>query len=143
VNIDISRLQQAGLKVTTARSLVLTLFRDTARRHLSAEEIYHILVESGEDVSVATIYRVLTQFETAGIVKRLHLIEKYSVFELNEGTHHDHIVCIKCGHVDEFMDKIIEDRQKSVAVNKGYKITDHQHIIYGICTACQKIKIRK
>lgn len=141
MNIDISRLQEAGLKVTAARSLVLTLLRDTARRHLSAEEIYHILVESGEDVSVATIYRVLTQFEAAGIVKRLHLVEDYSVFELNEGAHHDHIVCIKCGHVDEFMDKIIENRQKLVAANKGYKITDHQHIIYGICVACRKTKI--
>jgi Fur family ferric uptake transcriptional regulator len=136
--VDISQLQRAGLKVTTARAAILALLHHTEKRHLSAEEIYHILAEAGEDIGLATIYRALTQFEIAGIIKRLHLGENHSVFELNEGIHHDHIVCIKCGRVDEFMDKVIETRQKTIAKEKGYEMTDHQHIIYGTCISCKK-----
>ncbi|MES2142348.1 MAG: ferric iron uptake transcriptional regulator [Pseudomonadota bacterium] len=136
--MDNQQLRQAGLKITAPRQKILQLLEQAKTRHLSAEEIYKALSESGEDIGLATVYRVLTQFEGAGLVKRRNFEENCSVFERNQGPHHDHIVCTKCGKVDEFVDETIEQRQKTVAKNKGYKMTDHSLIIYGICSTCPK-----
>jgi Fur family ferric uptake transcriptional regulator len=107
-------------------------------RHMSAEDIDRTLLESGEDVGLATVYRVLTQFENAGLVTRHHFDEGHSVFELNQGAHHDHILCVKCGKVEEFMDDVIEQRQQDIADKAGYSMTDHCLYIYGICPECRK-----
>lgn len=136
--MDNQQLRQAGLKVTGPRLKILELLEQASTRHLSAEEIYKTLLESGEDIGLATVYRVLTQFETAGLVKRQNFEDTYSVFELNQGPHHDHLVCIKCGRVDEFVDKTIEQRQKIVAKQANYQMTDHSLIIYGVCNKCSK-----
>ncbi|MDQ8039515.1 MAG: ferric iron uptake transcriptional regulator [Rickettsiella sp.] len=141
--MDNQQLRQAGLKVTVPRLKILQLLEQVKTRHLSAEDIYKALLESGEDIGLATVYRVLTQFETAGLVKRRNFEEGYSVFELDKGPHHDHLFCIKCGKVDEFVDKKIEQRQKAVAKDKGYKMTDHSLIIYGICSVCCKKRATK
>ena len=100
-------------------------------------EIIKRSLESGEDIGLATVYRVLTQFEAAGLVKRHHFEGGHSVFELNQGTHHDHILCVKCGRVDEFVDETIEARQKAIAEELGYEMTDHCLYMYGICTDCK------
>ncbi len=134
--MDNQQLRQVGLKVTVPRLKILELLKQAKTRHLSAEDIYKTLLESGEDIGLATVYRVLTQFESAGLVKRQNFEDTYSVFELNQGPHHDHLVCIKCGRVDEFVDKAIERRQKIVAQRANYQMTDHNLIIYGICTKC-------
>lgn len=145
--MDNQQLRQAGLKVTVPRLKILELLEQAKTRHLSAEDIYKNLLESGEVIGLATVYRVLTQFESAGLVKRQNFEDAYSVFELNQGPHHDHLVCIKCGKVDEFVDKVIEQRQKIVARQADYRMTDHSLIIYGICNKClfkkQKLKIEK
>ena len=134
--MDNQQLRQVGLKVTVPRLKILELLEQAKTRHLSAEDIYKTLLESGEDIGLATVYRVLTQFESAGLVIRQNFEDTYSVFELNQGPHHDHLVCIKCGRVDEFVDKAIERRQKMVAQRANYQMTDHSLIIYGICTKC-------
>jgi len=134
--MDNQQLREAGLKVTGPRVKILQLLEQATTRHLSAEDIYKVLLESGEEIGLATVYRVLTQFEAADLVKRQNFEEGYSVFELNQGTHHDHLVCIKCGKVDEFVDKIIERRQKAVARRANYEMTDHSLIIYGVCHLC-------
>lgn len=142
--MDNQQLRQAGLKVTGPRLKILELLEHAKSRHLSAEDIYKNLSESGEVIGLATVYRVLTQFESAGLVKRQNFEDAYSVFELNQGPHHDHLVCIKCGKVDEFVDKVIEQRQKIVAKQADYQMTDHSLIIYGICNKClsKKQKLR-
>lgn len=127
-------LKNAGLKATLPRLKVLSLFESSKERHLSAEDVYKILLNSGEDVGLATVYRVLTQFEQAGLLIRHHFESGKAVFELNQGGHHDHIVCIKCGRVEEFYDEEIEKRQKMAAEARGFKIHDHSLYIYGICT---------
>ena len=134
--MDNQQLREAGLKVTGPRLKILELLAQATTRHLSAEEIYKLLLESGEDIGLATVYRVLTQFEAADLVKRQNFEEGHSVFECNYGEHHDHLVCKTCGKVDEFIDKTIEQRQKVVAKRAGYKMTDHSLIIYGICKVC-------
>jgi Fur family ferric uptake transcriptional regulator len=126
-------LQSAGLKATLPRLKVLSLFENSKERHLSAEDIYNILRSSGEDVSLATVYRVLTQFEHAGLLIRHHFESDKSVFELNHGEHHDHIVCLQCGHVEEFYDSAIEARQKKVAAERGFAIHEHSLYIYADC----------
>lgn len=131
-------LKEAGLKITLPRVKILQILEDEKERHLSAEDIYRLLVEMGDDTGLATVYRVLTQFEEAGLVIRHNFAEGHSVFELDCGTHHDHLVCVKCGQVEEFIDQIIEERQKHVAEQAGYTITDHSLNIYGICGRCQK-----
>ncbi|MES2998696.1 MAG: ferric iron uptake transcriptional regulator [Pseudomonadota bacterium] len=136
--MDNQQLREAGLKVTGPRLKILQLLERATTRHLSAEDIYKALLESGEDIGLATVYRVLTQFKSADLVKRQNFEEGYFVFELNQGTHHDHLVCIKCGKVDEFVDKTIERRQKAVAKRAAYKMTDHSLIIYGVCRLCSK-----
>ncbi len=131
-------LRNAGLKVTLPRVKILEILERSNPRHISAEDMYKALLDSGEDIGLATVYRVLTQFETAGLVTRHHFEGGHSVFELNEGSHHDHILCVKCGRVDEFVDTEIEARQKKIASAKGYEMTDHSLYIYGICSSCRK-----
>lgn len=131
-------LKKAGLKVTLPRLKILTLLEQAKDHHLSAEAIYRDLLESGEDIGLATVYRVLTQFEEAGLVVRHHFEGDQSVFELNHGEHHDHLVCVTCGRVEEFVDHVIEKRQREIAKKAGYTITDHSLNIYGVCADCQK-----
>jgi Fur family transcriptional regulator, ferric uptake regulator len=127
-------LKNAGLKATLPRLKVLSLFENSAQRHLSADDVYRILLTSGEDVGLATVYRVLTQFEQAGLLVRHHFESDKAVFELNQGTHHDHIVCLQCGRVEEFYDEEIEARQKKAATERGFTIHDHSLHIYADCT---------
>jgi Fur family ferric uptake transcriptional regulator len=135
--LESSELRKAGLKVTLPRMKILDILETTSSRHQSAEDVYKALLETGEDIGLATVYRVLTQFEAAGLVQRHHFEGGHSVFELNEGSHHDHILCVKCGKVDEFIDDTIEKRQKAIAVDLGYELTDHCLYMYGICKNCK------
>ncbi len=130
-------LKKAGLKATLPRIRILHILESCERRHLSAEEVYKALLEAGEDVGLATVYRVLTQFEGAGLVSRHHFEGGHSVFELNQGGHHDHLVCIRCGTIVEFIDEVIEGRQRDIARRHGYAITDHALYLYGLCSRCQ------
>lgn len=136
--MDNSNLKKAGLKITTPRRKILDMMENAKVHHLSAEDIYRELMESGEDIALATVYRVLTQFEEAGLVVRHNFEGGQSVFELDHGKHHDHLVCVKCGKVEEFVDEVIEQRQKEIASRAGYSITDHSLNIYGICSKCQQ-----
>ncbi|MES2500858.1 MAG: ferric iron uptake transcriptional regulator [Pseudomonadota bacterium] len=131
---DQKDLKNAGLKATLPRLKILELFENSKERHLSAEDVYKILITTGEDVGLATVYRVLTQFEEAGLLSRHHFESGKAVFEINEGTHHDHIVCVKCGRVEEFYDEEIEKRQQQAAESRGFKMQEHSLMIYGICT---------
>lgn len=127
-------LKNVGLKATLPRLKVLALFENSQQRHLSAEDVYRILLTSGEDVGLATVYRVLTQFEQAGLLVRHHFESDKAVFELNQGGHHDHIVCMQCGRVEEFCDEEIEMRQKKAASERGFSIREHSLHIYADCT---------
>lgn len=131
-------LKKVGLKVTLPRLKILEILEKSKEHHLSAEDIYRVLLESNDDIGLATVYRVLTQFEEAGLVVRHHFEGGQSVFEMDHGAHHDHLVCVKCGHVEEFVDDVIEKRQEEIAKQAGYTITDHSLNIYGICGKCQK-----
>ncbi len=133
-------LRDAGLKVTLPRVKILEILEKQSAedRHLTAEKVYKILLSEDEEIGLATVYRVLTQFEAAGLVTRHHFEGGNSVFELNKGTHHDHIVCMKCGRVDEFTDEVIEERQQAIAAKLHYELTDHSLYLYGICQQCQK-----
>lgn len=131
-------LRDAGLKVTTPRVKILDVFAKAPQHHLSAEDVYRILFEAGHDVGLATVYRVLTQFEQAGLVKRHNFEGGHAVFELDSGEHHDHLVCGECGTVVEFFDTLIEEQQKEVAKKYGFNIAYHSLIIYGCCSICQK-----
>lgn len=130
-------LKGAGLKVTIPRIKILEILEQNPKRHMSAEDVYKRLLELGEDIGLATIYRVLTQFHEAGLVKRHNFEEGHAVFELNAGDHHDHLVCAKCGRVEEFIDSLIEQRQHEIAEKFRFKMTDHNLNIYGICADCQ------
>lgn len=136
--MDNQDLKKAGLKVTLPRIKILEILEKAKDHHLSAEDVYRIFSESGEDIGLATVYRVLTQFEEAGLVIRHRFSDEHSVFELDHGKHHDHLVCVKCGQVKEFIDDVIEKRQEHVAKQAGFTITDHQLNIYGICKNCQR-----
>ncbi|MCL4159434.1 UNVERIFIED_CONTAM: hypothetical protein GTU68_050948, partial [Idotea baltica] len=125
-----------GLKATLPRLKILELFEKSEERHLSAEDVYKVLLNAGDDVGLATVYRVLTQFEDAGLLVRHHFESGKAVFELNQGEHHDHMVCIKCGRVEEFHDEEIERRQEEAAKSRGFKMQDHSLMIYGICDKC-------
>lgn len=131
------QIKDAGLKVTVPRVKILGILETTDQRHLSAEDVYKELLAAGEDIGLATVYRVLTQFEAAGLVCRHHFEGGQSVFELNRGGHHDHLVCIKCGLILEFVEEVIEERQRAIAEQKGFHIEDHSLVIYGICPDCQ------
>jgi len=134
--MDNSDLRKAGLKVTLPRTKILNILEQHHERHLSAEEIYKLLLEANDDIGLATVYRVLTQFVTAGLVTK-HNFSGYSVFELNQDEHHDHLVCVECGKVEEFIDDVIEQRQEQIAKDAGFEITDHALNIYGICPKCR------
>lgn len=127
-------LKNAGLKATLPRLKVLSLFEKSKERHMSAEDVYKILLSTGDDVGLATVYRVLTQFEQAGLLVRHHFESGKAVFELNEGSHHDHIVCMQCGRVEEFCDENIEVLQHKAAEERGFKINEHSLYIYADCT---------
>ncbi len=127
-------LKTIGLKATLPRLRILELFEKSDVRHLSAEDVYKILLKEGTDTGLATVYRVLTQFEQAGLLIRHHFETGKAVFELNQGTHHDHLVCLQCGRVEEFYDAEIEKRQIKVTEQRGFKIHDHSLHIYADCT---------
>ena len=129
-------LKQAGLKTTLPRLRVLSILENSKIRHLSAEDVYKELLEDEGSVGLATVYRVLTQFEDAGLVIRHNFEGERSVFELNDEDHHDHMVCVKCGSVTEFLDKRIEAQQEKVAEDHGFTIQDHSLTLYGLCKRC-------
>ena len=131
---DHINLKETGLKATLPRLKVLSIFENSKEKHLSAEDIYKIMIASNEDVGLATIYRVLTQFEQAGLLIRHHFETGKAVFELNEKSHHDHIVCLQCGFIKEFVDDEIERLQNKVAEKNGFKIIEHSLYIYADCT---------
>jgi Fur family ferric uptake transcriptional regulator len=137
-------LRKAGLKVTLPRLKILEILESGATRHMSAEEIYKRLLESHEDIGLATVYRVLTQFEAASLVTRHHFEDGMAVFELNHGAHHDHIVCMDCGHVEEFVDAAIEERQDAIASRLQFAIQEHSLVLYGRCLRvdCPARKLR-
>jgi Fur family transcriptional regulator, ferric uptake regulator len=128
-----SDLKTIGLKATLPRLRILELFEKSTVRHLSAEDVYRMLSKDGTDTGLATVYRVLTQFEQAGLLIRHHFETGKAVFELNQGGHHDHLVCVQCGHVEEFFDREIEKRQEKVAKDRGFKIHDHSLHLYAEC----------
>lgn len=130
-------LKAAGLKETRPRRRILEILENSEKKHLSAEDVYRLLLKGGETAGLATVYRVLTQFEAAGLVTRHQFEGGQSVFEFNDGLHHDHIVCVHCGRIDEFVDEVIEQRQQAIAKEQGYAMTDHSLHIYGVCSACQ------
>ena len=129
-----SDLKTIGLKATLPRLRILEIFEKSAVRHLSAEDVYKTLLKEGTDTGLATVYRVLTQFEQAGLLIRHHFESGKAVFELKQGGHHDHIVCVECGHVEEFYDSDIEKRQIEVAEARGFRIQDHSLHLYAECT---------
>ncbi|MCW5625873.1 MAG: ferric iron uptake transcriptional regulator [Burkholderiales bacterium] len=133
-------LKTIGLKATLPRLKILNLFENSDERHLTAEDVYRMLIAEGMDIGLATIYRVLTQFEQAGLLMRHHFESGKAVFELNEGGHHDHLVCLHCGQVEEFYDRDIEARQVQVAQDRGFTIQEHSLQIYGYCSKpeCQR-----
>jgi Fur family ferric uptake transcriptional regulator len=128
-----SDLKNIGLKATLPRLKILDLFEQSDKRHMTAEEIYRLLSDEGQDIGLATVYRVLTQFEQAGLLIRHHFDSDKAVFELNQGDHHDHLVCLQCGKVEEFFDAEIEKRQTRIAKERGFAIHDHSLQIYADC----------
>jgi Fur family ferric uptake transcriptional regulator len=141
--VEPKELRDAGLKVTLPRLKILEMLEHSATKHLSAEEIYRHLLDQGEDIGLATVYRVLTQFEAAGLVIRHHFEGGHAVFEMQQPAHHDHIVCMRCGRVDEFVDDVIEKRQREKAKELGYKLAEHSLIMYGQCLkgdSCPNLK---
>jgi Fur family ferric uptake transcriptional regulator len=127
-------LKSSGLKATLPRLKILEIFQNSSVRHLSAEDVYKLLLTENLDVGLATVYRVLTQFEQAGLLSRHHFESGKAVFELNQGSHHDHLVCIDCGLVEEFFDEEIERRQHSIAEERGFRLAEHALALYGNCT---------
>ena len=128
------KLKSSGLKATLPRIKILEVFQRALTRHMTAEDVYKALLVEGADVGLATVYRVLMQFEQAGLLKRSHFESGKSVFELNEGQHHDHLVCLTCGRVEEFYDAEIETRQRAVAQTRGFALQDHSLALYANCT---------
>ena len=133
---NIDELKSTGLKATLPRLKILEVFQSSAQRHMTAEDVYKVLLTEGSDIGLATVYRVLMQFEQAGLLSRNHFESGKSVFELNEGQHHDHFVCTSCGKVEEFYDAEIEKRQQLIAKNKGWVVEDHTMALYGQCANC-------
>ena len=127
-------LKSSGLKATLPRIKILEVFQKTTQRHMTAEDVFKALLADGSDIGLATVYRVLMQFEQAGILSRSHFESGKSVFELNEGQHHDHLVCLTCGRVEEFYDAEIEKRQTRIAKERGFVISEHALYLYADCT---------
>jgi Fur family ferric uptake transcriptional regulator len=132
--MDNQDIRKAGLKVTLPRVKILELLESCDQHHVSAEDIYKMLLDKGEEIGLATVYRVLTQFESAGLVTRHNFEGGHAVFELERGGHHDHMVCVVCGKVVEFNDPTIEKRQREIAKKNGFEMVDHSLIIYGHCS---------
>jgi Fur family ferric uptake transcriptional regulator len=126
-------LKSSGLKATLPRIKILEIFQQARQRHMTAEDVFKILLAEGSDIGLATVYRVLMQFEQAGILSRNHFESGKSVFELNEGQHHDHLVCLDCGHVEEFYDPQIEARQRAIAQERGFALQEHTLALYAHC----------
>ncbi len=133
---NIDELKSTGLKATLPRLKILDVFQKSTRRHLTAEDVFRVLLEDRTDIGLATVYRVLTQFEQAGILSRSHFESGKAVYEINEGHHHDHLICTSCGRVEEFYDAEIEKRQQIVAKAKGWILQDHAMSLYGLCANC-------
>jgi Fur family ferric uptake transcriptional regulator len=127
-------IKSSGLKATLPRIKILELFQQSEQRHLSAEDVYKLLLAEGSDIGLATVYRVLMQFEQAALLKRHHFESGKAVFELNEGKHHDHLVCLDCGRVEEFYDAEIETRQQAIARTRGFELHEHTLALYAVCT---------
>ncbi len=134
---NIDELKSTGLKATVPRLKILEIFQKGVQRHMTAEDVFRVLLGERSDVGLATVYRVLTQFEQAGILSRSHFESGKAVYELNEGQHHDHLVCLDCGKVEEFYDAEIERRQHAVAKTKGFTIADHALSLYANCTKAE------
>ncbi len=133
---NIEELKSTGLKATLPRLKILEVFQNAKQRHMTAEDVYRVLLTEHSDIGLATVYRVLMQFEQAGLLSRSNFEAGKAVYELNEGQHHDHLVCLDCGRVEEFFDAEIERRQQMVAKNKGWLLQDHAMSLYGLCIAC-------
>jgi Fur family ferric uptake transcriptional regulator len=133
-----NELKKAGLKTTVPRLKILGILEKSNVRHMTAEDVYKELLDAGEDIGLATVYRVLTQFESAGLVIRHNFEGGRSMFELDDEGHHDHLVCVECGRVFEFYDKTIEERQRKVAENAGFVLQDHSLHMYGVCEGMKK-----
>ena len=134
---NLDELKNSGLKATLPRIKILELFQRSDQRHMTAEDVYKALLAEGADVGLATVYRVLMQFEHAGLLNRSNFESGKSVFELNEGKHHDHLVCLTCGRVEEFYDAQIEQRQRTVAHERGFELQEHSLALYAACTKAQ------
>ena len=130
----VEELKSSGLKATLPRIKILEVFQHAERRHMSAEDVYKALLAEGSDIGLATVYRVLMQFEQAGLLTRSNFESGKAVFELNEGQHHDHLVCMTCGRVEEFFDPQIEQRQRAIAVERGFELHEHSLALYAACT---------
>ena len=135
---NIEELKNTGLKATLPRLKILEVFQRSQLRHMTAEDVYKLLLAEDADIGLATVYRVLTQFEQAGILERSHFESGKAVYELNEGKHHDHLICTSCGKVEEFFDAEIERRQQMIAKDKGWILQDHAMSLYGLCGDCAK-----
>ena len=133
---NIEELKSTGLKATLPRLKILEIFQTGKQRHMTAEDVFRVLLDERSDIGLATVYRVLTQFEQAGILIRSNFESGKAVYELNEGQHHDHFVCTSCGKVEEFYDAEIEKRQNLIAKEKGWVIQDHSMALYGQCAEC-------
>lgn len=130
----LDELKSSGLKATLPRIKILEVFQNTERRHMTAEDVFKALLNDGADIGLATVYRVLMQFEQAGLLTRSNFESGKAVFELNEGEHHDHLVCLDCGHVEEFYDAEIEQRQRAVTIARGFELQEHSLSLYARCT---------
>lgn len=135
---NIDNLKSTGLKATLPRLKILEIFQTTKQRHMTAEDVFRVLLNERSDIGLATVYRVLMQFEQAGILLRSNFEGAKAVYELNEGQHHDHLICTSCDKVEEFYDPEIEKRQQLVAQQHGWSIQDHSMSLYGLCAACLK-----
>ncbi|MCZ2103814.1 MAG: ferric iron uptake transcriptional regulator [Comamonadaceae bacterium] len=133
---NIEELKSTGLKATQPRLKILEIFQQSTQRHMTAEDVFRVLLEEHSDIGLATVYRVLTQFEQASILLRSNFEGGKAVYELNEGQHHDHFVCTKCGRVEEFYDAEIEKRQRIIAAERGWQVHDHAMALYGLCAEC-------
>jgi Fur family ferric uptake transcriptional regulator len=127
-------LKHSGLKATLPRLKILEVFEHAPRRHMTAEDVYKALIAEGSDIGLATVYRVLMQFEQAGLLSRSNFESGKSIFELNPGEHHDHLVCLTCGRVEEFFDAQIEQRQRAIALERGFELQEHSLSLYATCT---------
>lgn len=130
----VDELKSSGLKATLPRIRILEIFQKSAQRHMAAEDVYKALLLDGSDIGLATVYRVLMQFEQAGLLKRSNFESGKAVFELEQGQHHDHLVCLQCGRVEEFYDAEIEKRQQKIAKDRGFSLQEHALALYGNCT---------